>query len=225
MASSVPWVDQQTHFWEWWSSILEPENKDEEALNISHHLPAWNNHSDCLRVSPSDVHITVALRQLRNLSFVIKMICRTHWIAQAERDTALATNVLYLSQAHLDLVWKISESLSPIQFNCQKCKWPFKMMTSQVTKGKWFQPVISENGVVLWSGKKFVFFSVFLLQWNFCCRYKTVTSLSPRWNFQQAYLEIFFILEPRVFTIIFQQSRTFIYICWSWLLGRLLIRR
>ena len=71
----------------------------------------------------------------------------------------------------------------------------------------------------------FVFFSVFLLQWNFCCRYKTVTSLSPRWNFQQAYLEIFFILEPRVFTIIFQQSRTFIYICWSWLLGRLLIRR
>ena len=122
MASSVPWADQQTHFWEWWSSILEPENKDEEALNISHYLPAWNNHSDCLRVSPSDVHITVALRQLRNLSFVIKMICRTHWIAQVERDTALVTNVLYLSQVHLDLVWKICESLSPIQFNCQKCQ-------------------------------------------------------------------------------------------------------
>ena len=152
------------------------------------------------------------------------MICRTHWIAQVERDTALVTNVLYLSQAHLDLVWKICESLSPIQFNCQKCQ-----------KGSGSTPVID-----IWTcyfrkwcstleWKKimscFVFFSVFLLQWNFCCRYKTVTSLSPRWNFQQAYLEIFFILEPRVFTIIFQQSRTFIYICWSWLLGRLLIRR
>lgn len=63
------------------------------------------------------------------------MICWTHWIAQVQRHTALVTNVLYLSQAHLDLVWKISESLSPAQFNCQKCKWPFKMMTSQVTKG------------------------------------------------------------------------------------------
>ena len=64
-----------------------------------------------------------------------------------------------------------------------------------------------------------------LLKWHFCCRYKKVTSLSPKWNFQQAYLQIFFILEPGIFTIIFRQSRTFIYICWSWLLRWLLIRR
>ena len=45
------------------------------------------------------------------------MICWTHWIAQVQRHKALVTNVLYLSQAHLDLVWKVSESLSPAQFN------------------------------------------------------------------------------------------------------------